>query len=119
MLHAMVDMPTAILASNDLMAIGCISRLRELNYRVPDDISVMGIDDIPFAQIIDPPLTTISLPMYELGKVGMECLVKLREGEALDSNGIILPHKLIARKSTGQPNRQATPTMSGMLTYGG
>ena len=103
--HAMVERPTAILASNDLMAIGCMSRLKELNYHVPNDISVMGIDDIPFAQIVDPALTTIALPMYELGKLGMESLVKLHEGDALDKNGIVLPHKLIIRKSTGQPRR--------------
>jgi LacI family transcriptional regulator len=103
--HALVDKPTAILASNDIMAIGCMSRLKELNYHIPNDISVMGIDDIPFAQIVDPPLTTISLPMYDLGKVGMESLVKLHEGEMLDKNGIVLPHKLIVRKSTGQPRR--------------
>jgi DNA-binding LacI/PurR family transcriptional regulator len=103
--HTLVDKPTAILASNDIMAVGCMSRLKELNYRIPNDISVMGIDDIPFAQIVDPPLTTISLPMYDLGKVGMESLVKLHEGEMLDKNGIVLPHKLIVRKSTGQPRR--------------
>jgi LacI family repressor for deo operon, udp, cdd, tsx, nupC, and nupG len=61
----------------------------------------MGIDDIPFAQIVDPSLTTIALPMYELGKVGMECLVKLHKGEELDRKGIVLPHTLVVRKSTG------------------
>ena len=99
--HAMREKPTAILASNDMMAIGCMSRLKELNYQIPGEVSVMGIDDIPFAQIVDPPLTTIALPMYELGKVGMECLVKLHKGEELDQKGIVLPHTLVVRKSTG------------------
>jgi LacI family transcriptional regulator len=103
--HAMRDKPTAILASNDLMAIGCMSRLKELNYQIPGGMSVMGIDDIPFAQIVDPPLTTIALPMYELGKVGMESLVRLHRGEELDKTGIVLPYKLIVRNSTGQPGR--------------
>jgi LacI family transcriptional regulator len=103
--HTMTEKPTAILASSDLMAIGCISRLKELDYQIPDDISVMGIDDIPFAQIIDPPLTTVALSMYELGKVGMESLVKLHNGDTLDKNGIILPYNLVIRKSTGLPKR--------------
>jgi LacI family transcriptional regulator len=99
--HAMPVKPTAVLASNDMMAIGCMSRLKELNYQIPGKVSVMGIDDIPFAQIVEPPLTTIALPMYELGKVGMECLVKLHKGEELDRKGIVLPHTLVVRKSTG------------------
>jgi DNA-binding LacI/PurR family transcriptional regulator len=104
--HAMSEKPTAILASNDLMAIGCMSRLKELNYQIPGEISVMGIDDIPFAQIVDPPLTTIALPMYELGKVGMESLIRLHHGEELDKTGVVLPHRLIVRNSTGKPGRQ-------------
>lgn len=102
-IHIMDERPTAVLASNDLMAIGCMTRLKELRYKIPDDISVMGIDDIPFAQIVDPPLTTIAVPMYELGKVGVESMIKLHEGKVLDHTGILLPHKLIIRKSTGQP----------------
>jgi LacI family transcriptional regulator len=103
--HAMRDKPTAVLASNDLMAIGCMSKLLELGYHVPREISVMGIDDIPFASIVQPSLTTIALPMYELGKVGMECLVRIHRGEDLDSAGIVLPHKLVVRQSTGLMQR--------------
>ena len=104
-IHAMDEKPTAVLASNDLMAIGCMSRLKELNTQIPGDISIMGIDDIPFAQIVDPPLTTIAIPMYEMGKVGMECLVKLHQGAELDPQGLVLTHRLIVRKSTGPPGR--------------
>jgi len=99
-IHEMDFKPTAVLASNDIMAIGCLAELKELNYRIPEDISVMGIDDIPFAEFVDPPLTTIALPLYDLGKVGMESLIKLRNGETLEFNGIVLPHSLVIRKST-------------------
>jgi DNA-binding LacI/PurR family transcriptional regulator len=95
--------PTAVLASNDIMAIGCLTELKKLNYRIPDDISVMGIDDIPSAKYVDPTLTTIALPLYELGKIGMESLLRLRRGETLDEKGIILPHSLVIRKSTAPP----------------
>ena len=92
--------PTAILASNDLMGIGCLAKLRELGYRIPEDISIMGIDDITFARFVDPPLTTIAIPMYELGKRGMDMLSSLRQGESSVDKQIILPHTLIERKST-------------------
>jgi len=102
-IHRMDVKPTAVLASNDIMAIGCLTNLKELNYQIPNEISVMGIDDIPSAKFVDPALTTIALPLYELGKIGMESLLKLRKGETLDENGIILPHSLVIRKSTAPP----------------
>ena len=101
-IDAMAVKPTAVLASNDIMAISLIAALKEMNYRIPEDISVMGIDDIPFAKFVDPALTTVSLPLYEMGQVAMESLIKLHKGEMLEENGIKLPHKLIVRKSTAQ-----------------
>jgi LacI family transcriptional regulator len=100
----MKNKPTAILASNDLMGIGCLAGLRERGYHIPADISIIGIDDITFSRFVDPPLTTIIVPMYELGRVGMETLLALREGEDLPHKQILLPHKLVVRKSTGAPS---------------
>jgi len=102
-LDALPEKPTAVLASNDMMGIGCLVRLKELGYRIPQDISVMGIDDIITTQFVDPPLTTISLPLYDLGATGMESLIKLRNGEITNSDAITLPHHLIVRKSTAPP----------------
>ncbi len=96
--------PTAILASNDIMAIGCMTQLKQFGYRIPEDISVMGIDDIPFAKFVDPALTTVALPLYDLGKVGMESLLKLHYGEDPGMEEIILPHSLVIRKSTAPPH---------------
>ena len=101
-IDAMALKPTAVLASNDIMAISLIAALKEMNYRIPEDVSVMGIDDIPFAKFVDPALTTVSLPLYEMGQVAMESLIKLHKGEMMDENGIKLPHKLVVRKSTAQ-----------------
>lgn len=100
---AMGERPTAILASNDLMAVGCIAALKEAGLRIPEQFSVMGIDDIPFARFIDPPLTTISIPLYLLGKIGMERLLQIRRGELAGQGELVLPHKLIVRASTGRP----------------
>lgn len=100
---AMKDRPSAVLASNDLMAVGCISTLKEAGLHIPADLSVMGIDDIPFARFFDPPLTTISIPLYSLGKIGMESLHQIREGVTPSQGERILPHKLIVRASTSAP----------------
>jgi LacI family transcriptional regulator len=95
--------PTAIMASNDLMAIGCIVGLKDLGLAVPGEISVVGIDDVAMAQYVDPPLTTMALPLAGLGATGMESLIKLRRGELQFDQGITLPHHLVVRKSTAPP----------------
>ena len=102
-LDTLPEKPTAVLASNDMMAIGCLIRLKELGYHVPQEISVMGIDDITMTRFVDPPLTTISLPLYDLGAHGMEALVKLRSGELTHEDCVVLPHQLVIRKSTASP----------------
>jgi LacI family transcriptional regulator len=98
-----------VLASNDVMGIGCMVGLKELGYAVPQDISVMGVDDVPTARIVDPPLTTVALPLYELGAIGMESLIKLRRGEMAIDDAIILPHHLVIRKSTAPPRAGPRP----------
>jgi DNA-binding LacI/PurR family transcriptional regulator len=102
-IHNMKDKPSAVLASNDLMAIGCLVGLKELGYRIPEDFSVIGIDDIAFAQFVDPPLTTVCVPMYDLGKIGMENLIALRKVEESKAETVILPHYIVERKSAGTP----------------
>jgi LacI family transcriptional regulator len=95
--------PTALVAANDIMAIGCLTRLKELGWRIPADISVMGVDDIVAARFVDPPLTTIGLPLYQLGATGMQRLVELRRSGATTGPGEILPHHLVIRGSTAEP----------------
>lgn len=100
---AMRPKPTAVLASNDIMAIGCVVGLKELGFGIPEDINVMGIDDILAARFVDPPLTTVSLPLYELGAIGMESLIKLRNAEVTIDDTVTLPHHIVVRKSTAPP----------------
>jgi DNA-binding LacI/PurR family transcriptional regulator len=95
------EMPTAIFGSNDLTAIGCLSRLRERGIQVPEEISVAGFDDISAARYVNPPLTTIHVPMWDLGAAGMHHLLKLinKEEQAIQET-LLLPYTLIERKST-------------------
>lgn len=62
------DAPTAILCSNDLLALGALQAARSLGRRVPEEVAVVGFDDFDFARFVDPPLTTVALPAYEMGR---------------------------------------------------
>jgi LacI family transcriptional regulator len=92
--------PTALFASNDSQALGAIEAARTLGLRVPEDVSVVGFDDISAAQSSAPPLTTVRQPFAEMGRVAMRRLLRLIAGEELASPRIELATTLIIRKST-------------------
>jgi len=71
------ELPTAIFAANDLMAIGALKAFTQLKVRVPEEVSIMGFDNIPFSDCTYPPLTTIAQPTYLMGQKAVETLVKL------------------------------------------
>jgi LacI family transcriptional regulator, repressor for deo operon, udp, cdd, tsx, nupC, and nupG len=95
--------PTAIFCFNDEMAIGVITVARRSGLRVPDDLSVVGFDDIKFARHIDPPLTTISQPMREIGEGTMRLLLEILRGDEIKPVSVTLPHRLTLRGSTAPP----------------
>lgn len=93
-------MPTAIFAISDMMAIGALKAAREKGLRVPDDLAVVGFDNISFASMCSPMLTTISQPKYDLGCTAMELLLRKIHGELEEPANIILENELIIREST-------------------
>lgn len=97
--------PTAIFCENDEMAIGAIQRIHQAGLRVPQDISVAGFDDIPFAAFCNPPLTTIAQPAEAFGRHAVEMLVAQFEHRPLDTPHMILPYNLIVRGSTSAAPR--------------
>lgn len=97
------DVPTAIFAHNDSIAIGALGVLRDHGFECPDDISVIGYNDVPLTAHINPPLTTIRLPGYELGRLAAE-LVVTPAGDADTAAGKVqLAPELVVRASTGRP----------------
>jgi LacI family transcriptional regulator len=92
--------PTAIFAANDLSAIGALATARELGFRVPEDLSVMGYDDIPDAAAADPPLSTVAQPLATMGATALRVLIKLLSG-AEGQRHLKLKTKLIVRDTTG------------------
>ncbi len=92
-------LPTAVFATTDLMAIGAINCLVDNNYKVPDDVSVVGFNDIKLASIYRPKLTTIKQPIYDYGAVAIRLIIKKIKGEEISEDIFILPHELIERDS--------------------
>jgi LacI family transcriptional regulator len=100
---------TAILAGNDLMALGCYDVLAERGLRCPADVSVVGFNDMRFADRFNPPLTTIRLPQYEIGVGAAELLLERLQDPAAQPRLILLAPELVVRASTAPPAADGTP----------
>ncbi|MFC0397812.1 LacI family DNA-binding transcriptional regulator [Paraburkholderia rhizosphaerae] len=98
-LMAQSEPPTAIFTVSDTLAIGVVKGLRSIGRRVPDDVAVVGFDDISLAAQIDPPLTTIAQPMRELGETAARLLLKRLANRTANVPGVLLPHRLMVRAS--------------------
>lgn len=94
------DPPTAITTSTDAFAVGAYQTARSLGIRIPDDLAVSSNDDSPSARILDPALTTVSLPIPQAGELAVRSLSQLRNGEALPER-VVLDVELITRRSCG------------------
>lgn len=95
---------SALFVQNDRMAMGALQALRERGIRVPQDVAVVGFDNIPSTPYFDPPLTTMHQPNYELGRLGAQLLIDLIHGESAPTGPIRLETKLIVRRSCGTAN---------------
>jgi LacI family transcriptional regulator len=103
--------PTAIFALNDKMALGAIKTLNELDIRVPQDIAVIGFDDILQASFSIPSLTTIHQPLYEIGKQSCERLIGLIRHK-VERVREVVPVYLVVRESCGAKTKDAVPQLS-------
>ena len=93
------DLPSAIMTTSDLLALSIYQAARELALRIPEDVSIVSFDDLPFVGFLDPPLTTVRQPTAELGRRGVQALLsKTQEGEAIER----LPVQLIDRGSVAR-----------------
>lgn len=93
------DPPTALLAGNDLLAIGAIKALRQRGLRVPEDFAVAGFDDFAFAEHIDPPLTTVRIPGFDMGYAAARKLIDRIEGTDGSPPATVLPVEVKVRSS--------------------
>lgn len=102
-LLSLSDKPTAVLVINDHSTLGALRAARELNYRVPEDISLVGSGDVQFSTLTSPPLTTIREPFYEIGREAADRVLKIIQRKRLLQKHLILPADLVIRNSTAPP----------------
>ncbi len=95
--------PTAIFASNDVMAMAAMDAVREKGLRIPEDISIIGFDDIPQASHVRPALTTIRQPLEQMGRIATQMLLEILQKPECSPKRIELPTEIIIRDSTAKP----------------
>lgn len=102
-LLAMEERPTALLVGNNLMTLGALETSYALGLRIPDDLAVVGYDDMPWALALNPPLTAVRQPGYEVGQRAMELLLQRIREPARSTTLVLLQPQLIVRRSCGSP----------------
>ena len=100
-LLARADRPTAVFAANDISAIRTIEVAHELGLRVPEDVSVVGFDNVPESVLCSPSLTTVAQPLHDIGVTALRMLVELLAGREPEPAHVRLPTSMVTRDSTG------------------
>lgn len=99
--------PTAVLASNDMMALGALRAIQEAHLRIPEDIAIIGYDDITVASLVNPQLTTVAQPTRAMGQMSVKMLLKRVHGDSSPARVVTLKPTLIVRESCGY--REGSP----------
>jgi LacI family transcriptional regulator len=101
--------PTALFAANNFIAIGVLHGLAELGLRVPEDVAVVGFDDLPQAMVTFPFLTVAAQPASEMGRRSVAMLLERLAHPDAPANELVLPTELVIRRSSGDPISESTP----------
>lgn len=101
---------TAVLAGNDMLALGCYDVLRERGISCPEEMSVVGFNDMPIVDKLSPPLTTVHIPHYQVGVESARLLLDRIENETAPAKSVLLPLELVVRGSTAPPAARPTTT---------
>lgn len=109
-LLARADRPTAIITGNDLQALGVYQAAREARLHIPEDLSVVGFDDLPVARWVGPPLTTVRQPLIEMAEAAAELVLDLAGREEPPQSRVELATELIVRESTAPPRQPSQPS---------
>jgi LacI family transcriptional regulator len=105
------DRPTGVTCYNDLVAVGLLGALRELGLRVPQDVSVVGFDDIPLCRYLPEPLTSVCMPKFQMGETAAQLLVRhIESRQAVAPQKVFLDSELVLRASTAPPRSASVAT---------
>jgi DNA-binding LacI/PurR family transcriptional regulator len=110
---------TAVLAYNDALAIGVMKGLRKLGVAVPDEVSVVGFDNILLDELVEPALTTLAAPLYRMGFTGVHNCIAMAQGARHSGTPLVLPVRLVVRQSTAQRRRKSTSPARGTTSVSG
>ena len=110
---------TAVLAYNDALAIGVMKGLRKLGVTVPDEVSVVGFDNILLDELVEPALTTLAAPLYRMGFTGVHNCIAVAQGARHTGTPLVLPVRLVIRQSTAQRRRKSTSPARGTTSVSG
>jgi LacI family transcriptional regulator len=99
--------PDAVFVASDSMALGALRALRQAGRQVPDDVAVVGFDDVPLAATAEPALTTVRQPIQRAGVLAVETLIDILENGAGPPRRLVLPTELVIRASCGSQQREA------------
>jgi LacI family transcriptional regulator len=113
--------PEAVFVASDSMAVGALKAIRAAGLKVPENIALVGFDDIPLAAAVEPPLTTVHQPIDQLGFLAASTLIDLLETAAFETGGgarhIVLPTELVVRASCGHMLRCVAGAHSSTQPY--
>jgi LacI family transcriptional regulator len=93
--------PSAVFVASDVVAFGALAAIRERGFRAPDQIALVGFDDVPLSRYVDPPLTTVHLPAERLARRSSEMLIKLIQRGGSSPSQVLLDTHLVVRESCG------------------
>lgn len=102
-LLSLPEPPQAIFCHSDIQAVGAVHQAKQLGLKLPNDLSIIGFNDLECARYCDPPLTTVSQPRLKMGQSAMQLLLTLMNGEQVTAESILLPADLVIRESTSRP----------------
>ena len=108
--------PTAVFASNDRLAIGAVHAAVEAGLRVPQDVSIVGVDDIELAAYQTPPLTTVRQSLTDVATLATTILLDLLEGHAPEQAQVVFEPELVVRESTAPPTTRSPETEKEVLS---
>lgn len=108
-LMALPNPPQAIFAANNLMTLGALKAIREINIPIPEQVALIGFDDMPWSGELCPPLTAVSQPTYDLGREAVHLLLRRRDDPHAPFRTVTLQTHLIVRESCGAKLRQSKP----------
>lgn len=119
LLLSMKNPPTAVFCSNDYLALGAMEGARELGLKLPEDLSIVGFDDMEMSSFVTPRLTTINQPAYEMGKIGADVLLNQIGNKSHRPVHKILKTNLVIRESTtiAPSKKQERSGMKDMTVY--